>query len=150
MTISHFIKTKLSYIAGVLLLAVVVSYAAFRSKDIVMGVHMSVAGITNGQKFTDNFVTLSGMAENATALVVNNRLIPVDQKGFFQEQIILLPGYNTVTLSAHDKFGKATEKNYVLYMEKGVSALGMTAHAGVTTGEQNGTNSKTDSVDKKL
>lgn len=116
-------KIKIQVIFGVLLFAVLASYTLYRTKDVLFGVHMYVSGITNGENFKDNFVTLTGIAKNASQLILNNRTIPVDQKGIFKEAMVLLPGYNTITISAKDKFGKATEKSFSVYYRSPESGL---------------------------
>jgi hypothetical protein len=41
---------------------------------------------------------------------MNGQSIPVTESGGFAEPFLLNRGYNRITLSAHDRYGKATER----------------------------------------
>ena len=92
-------------------------YAFFVSKDLILGVKISNVNLADGATVTSNIVKLTGNAKNATDLTLDGREISVDQKGNFNETIALLPGYNIINLKAEDKFGYVDEKNYKLNYE---------------------------------
>ena len=92
----------------------IILYAFFISKDLLFGVKIEDVNIVDGTKVTDNIMKITGNAKNAINLTLNDRPISIDQKGNFNETIILLPGYNIVDIKAKDEFGNSDEKNYKL------------------------------------
>jgi hypothetical protein len=107
-------KKVLKIIILSIFLLFIVTYAFFRSKDLIFGVKISNVNIIDGSKVTDNILKITGNAENAINLTLNDRTISIDQKGNFNETIILLPGYNVINIKAKDEFGNSDEKNYKL------------------------------------
>ncbi len=59
-----------------------------------------------------SLATVKGVADKATHLTLNGREIFIDKDGNFSESIAVLPGFSVVTLNAHDKFGKTSEKKF--------------------------------------
>ena len=103
---------KISFISVLFLFIIV--YAFFRSKDLIFGVKIKNVNIVDGSKVTNNVMEITGNAKNATNLILDGRVISVDQKGNFDETITLLSGYNIINIKAQDKFGHVDEKNYKL------------------------------------
>lgn len=98
---------------GTLFLFILI-FAFFRSKDLIFGVKIKNVSIINGATESSNVLKVTGNAKNATLLSLNGREISLDQNGNFDETIILLKGYNIVTIKALDKFKHGDEKNYQL------------------------------------
>ncbi len=92
----------------------IVSYAFFRSKDLIFGVKIIDVNIMDGEKIEDNILNITGNAKNAIKLTLNDRIISIDQEGNFSETIVLNKGYNVISVEAKDKFGNGDEKNYKL------------------------------------
>ncbi len=97
----------------------IVSYAFFRSKDLIFGVKIKNVNIVDlptgqagGTKVETNIQNITGTAKNAVDISINDREISIDQDGNFNETIALLPGYNIIDIKAQDKFGHVDEKNY--------------------------------------
>ncbi len=101
----------------VIVLFILIGYYAFaRSAAVRQGVTLTVASITDGETVTDGTLHVAGTAKNATRLSLNDGPILIDQEGAFNEQLLLLPGYNIITLKAEDRFGKKAQKIFrVLY-----------------------------------
>lgn len=92
-------------------------FAFFRSKNLLFGVEIKNVNLINGAKAIESVQKITGNAKNATNLTLNDREISIDQQGNFNETISLLPGYNTISIKAKDKFGHSDEKNYQLIYE---------------------------------
>ncbi len=107
-------KKILKIVALSIFLLFIIVYAFFRSKDLIFGVKIRDVNIVDGSKVTDNILKITGNAENAINLTLNDRTISIDQKGNFNETFILLPGYNVINIKAKDEFGNSDEKNYKL------------------------------------
>ena len=96
------------------LIIFILVYAFIRSKGLIFGVTIKNVNLKNGETVTENVLNIDGNAKNAISLSLNDREISVDQDGNFNETVLLLPGYNTVTIKAKDKFGNSDEKDYQL------------------------------------
>lgn len=92
-------------------------YAFFRSHDLIFGVQIKDVNITDGMETTESIQKITGNAENAILLSLNDREISIDEKGNFNETIALLLGYNVVTIKAKDKFGYVDEENYKIILK---------------------------------
>lgn len=90
-------------------------YAYFRTKDIVRGVKIDTVNIADGQTYTESYLPITGVAKNASVIALDGREISVSQSGEFADALLLLPGYNIISLSAKDKFGHEVAKNYQVY-----------------------------------
>jgi len=108
------VKKILKTVSLSIFLLFIIIYAFFRSKDLVFGVKIRDVNIIDGVKVTDNIIKITGNAENAVNLTLNDRVISVDEKGNFNETIALLSGYNIISIKAKDEFGNSDKKNYKL------------------------------------
>ena len=96
----------------------IIIFAFSRSKDLIVGVKIKDANLTDGITVIDNIITVAGNAKNAVNLNLNGREISIDQEGNFKETIALLLGYNIINIKARDKFGYEDEENYKLIYKK--------------------------------
>jgi hypothetical protein len=85
-------------------------YGIWGSHSLIFGVKIKNVDL----KITENIMQFTGNAEKATSLILNGREISVNEAGDFDETLVLLSGYNIITLIAKDKFGYVDEKNYKL------------------------------------
>ena len=97
----------------------ILTYAFFRSQDLISGVkikNVNIDGLPaqSGTKVVSNVIKVTGNAKNAINLAINAREISIDKSGNFNETIALLSGYNIMNIIAKDKFGYVDEKNYKL------------------------------------
>ena len=109
---------KILQIAGLAVFFIlIISYAFFRSEDLIFGVKIKNVNLNglpaqSGATISSNIVKVTGNAKNAIKLTLNSREISVDLQGSFNETIALLSGYNIISIRAQDKFGYIDEKNY--------------------------------------
>ncbi len=94
-------------------------FAFINSRNLIFGVRIKDVNINgspiiDGSKITNNIIEITGYAKHAINVTLNGREISVDRYGDFDENIILLSGYNTITITAKDKFGNVDQKNYQL------------------------------------
>lgn len=92
----------------------IASYAFFNARDLILGVKIKDVKLVQGADSDINILKITGNAKNAKILTLNGREISIDQQGNFEETIVLLLGYNILTLKAEDKFGYKDEKDYQL------------------------------------
>ena len=96
----------------------IIIYTFFNTRELIFGVKIKNVNLERGKieetRNEENIVKITGNAKNAKILTLNGREISIDQKGNFNETIVLLVGYNTIDLKAEGKFGDKDEKNYQL------------------------------------
>lgn len=98
----------------IVLFLFILVYAFIRSWGLIFGLKIKNVSISNGATYTESLLNVTGNAKHAVLLTLNDREISINQKGDFNETISLLPGYNTISLKAKDKFSNSDEKNYQL------------------------------------
>ncbi len=90
----------------------IISFTLFNTKAISRGISLKVDGIENGVVYTDSVKEINGNAKHSKHLLINGREINISQDGSFKDFLVLAPGYNIITISAEDKFGKITKEIY--------------------------------------
>ena len=105
-------KKRIELFLLALLFVGIGGYGYLRARDLIVGVTIKVAGITDGESVHDPYLAVSGTAQRASILTINGAPIDIDQSGNFHDDRTLSPGYNVLTFHAADKFGKETTKTY--------------------------------------
>ena len=97
-------------------------YAYRQSRDYILGSRVIINEPHNGSLITDESIIVNGNAQNIAYISLNDSPIFVDSKGDFREKILLLDGYNIISVKAQDRFGKKTEKSVeVIYHAKEIA-----------------------------
>ncbi len=97
---------------------ILISYAYFTSHNFINGPKIIVIEPISGSSITTSSMTLKGTALRIKDISLNGRPILIDEKGNFNEVLVLSPGYNVSLLSAHDKFGRTTEYKIELVYQR--------------------------------
>ena len=100
-----------------LIVLFIVGYAAFRSEDLIRGPKIQVTSPSTGETMESENVNISGKAERIATLFMNGRQVFTDDKGNFNESLLLAYGYNIIELKAKDKFGRATSRTLELVLK---------------------------------
>lgn len=108
-------KKLLSYGGIIIFVVIIVGYGIWRSRDLLFGINISVAGISDGMTTTESIVSFGGVANHASEITVDGRIVPLAQDGTWTDTISLLAGYNVVTIAAKDKFGRTISNEYRIY-----------------------------------
>ncbi len=111
-------KKILRWLGIVLLFVVIVGYAVFRSRDLLFGIQFTVNGLTDGMTVDSSILELKGDARHANEIRVDNQPIPLSEAGSWHDSLILMEGYNVVTIRATDKFGRTITHEYRVYYKK--------------------------------
>jgi len=98
-------------------------YITFNTRLVSKGISLSIDGIENGKIYTEGSLEIDGNAKRAKHLLVNGREVYLDQEGNFKDLIILLPGYNVISVTAEDKFGKVTKNVFEIIREEEIINL---------------------------
>ena len=110
-------KQKFKYGLVGVLFAVIAVYALFTAKDLIFGIKIKVNNLKQGEVVNDPLLKLSGIANHASELSINNNKVFLDRVGTFTDSLLLAPGYNIITVKAKDKFGKETEKSFQVVLK---------------------------------
>ena len=99
---------------GAIVLIIITIYAISRSMNYARGPKIDLVGPINNSYVASTTVSFKGMVERAHDLTINGMVIPIDEKGNFEDKIIIFPGINTITLEAKDQFGRNTKTQITL------------------------------------
>jgi hypothetical protein len=98
-----------------IIIAVIIGiYTYSRSIDYFTGPSIVLTCPRSGATTTDPYVEIRGHAERIAKLRLNQRPIFTDDDGVFTESLLLMPGYNILTLEADDIFGRNIKENIEL------------------------------------
>lgn len=112
-------KRIIGIVLTTLIVILVGFYAYWQSKDYIEGSRITFLEPKDGSSVQTEAVIIEGNAKNIAYISLNDSPIFVDSKGDFREKILLLDGYNIISVKAQDRFGKKTEKNIsVVYNKK--------------------------------
>jgi hypothetical protein len=126
LTLSGYVKIAL-ILAG---LGLALWYIQFQARYFIEGPMIAVeAPLEVVQR--DRIISLSGVAQNITDITLNGRKIYTDEKGRFEEPLVLENGYTIVTLVAKDRFGRHTSLSKEFFYTK------TTEHASLPHANQN-------------
>ncbi len=93
----------------ILIFCVVIGYAIFATHDFILGPSLIITEPLNGSSFTISSIHIKGVVERIRDISLNGRSITMDDKGNFNETVLLAPGYNIFTFIVKDKFGRNKE-----------------------------------------
>jgi hypothetical protein len=111
-------KKVVSYGSVILLIAIIIGYGIWRSRDLLFGIKLTATGISDGMTTTESLLDFSGTAHHANGITVNGETVPLSGDGEWHDTIALLDGYNVVTVTATDRFGRTISKTYRVYYNK--------------------------------
>ena len=103
---SFYLKTGL---LGLFIL-IIFAYSFIQTKNLIFGPVIHLSSPINGQTYTNPLIDIKGSAKNANYLEMDDRSIFTDEKGHFEDKMLLSPGYNIIKFKAQDKFGNKVEK----------------------------------------
>ncbi len=85
-------------------------YTGYEIQKVIFGPRIHIDYPQNGALVSDSLLEVKGVAQNINDISLNDRKIFIDEKGNFDEEVLLQYGYNALVLKAVDKFGRQTEK----------------------------------------
>ena len=110
-------KKYLRYGSLTLLALVMFGYSLYRASDLLFGIHLAVLGIKDGESVAAGTIDLSGSADHAIGVSIDGHPVSIDTAGAWQDTIALVPGYNSVRVSAADKFGRDVSSQFAVYYD---------------------------------
>ena len=149
-------RRKLAVILAVIFLLSFLIYTGFEAEKLIFGPQISLISPKDGDTLEGlGSLSVVGTTKNVSFLSLDGRQIFTDINGNFNESLVLLPGYNIITLSAKGRYGKEISKKLQLYLVKelkntfvGISSATTTENLASSTSTSTGTTSS--SIKKKL
>lgn len=112
-------KLRLKIIALAIVALAFLGYAYWQAKDLLQGPQIHITAPENGALISSTTkIIIKGYAENTVELILNGNTVFIDESGRFEEPMLLSKGYNLITLSAKDRFGKSVEETIELVHER--------------------------------
>jgi hypothetical protein len=92
----------------------IVIYAIFRSLNYIHGPVIEIFQPLDGSAIASTTATIIGRADRVNSLTMNGKTIFIDESGNFKETLVMFPGINIITFSAHDQFGRTVHRQLQL------------------------------------
>ena len=103
-------KLSPASITIIVVILIVMGYAAYQLEDVFVGPRITVSSPADGATFTEPLIEISGTAKNVAHITLNDLPIFVSAESAFKEKLLLASGYNIIEISAKDRFGRETTK----------------------------------------
>lgn len=104
-------RRRLILTLSFIVLVGLVLYGIYQAREYLRGPEVSIENRTqNG-----HLLEVSGTAERIAFLSLQGKPIFTDENGRWQETALLLPGYNSMTVVATDRFGRKMEEHFEAY-----------------------------------
>jgi len=100
----------LRLLGTILLIAIIVFYAIWRSLDYVHGPDITITGPANGALATSSVITISGRGYRTNDITLNGKAVTTDTQGNFEETILIFPGLNKILVAGTDQFGRHSSR----------------------------------------
>ena len=105
----YYSDSKISIAALGFFFVLVLGYAGFEARGVISGPKVALS--SQAAAVHDPLVTISGRADRITSLTLNGTAVPVTQDGAFNQQYLLSPGENTITIEGKDEYGRIASQN---------------------------------------
>lgn len=105
----YYSDSKISIAALGFFFVLVLSYAGFEARGFISGPKVVMS--SQAAAVHDPLVTISGHADRITSLTLNGTAVPVTQEGIFDQQYLLSPGENTITVEGKDEYGRTASQS---------------------------------------
>lgn len=100
-------NTRFFIIVGFFLLFVL--YGIFEGVKLYQGPSLTL-NTPSYATVTGPLFTVSGVVKRSAYLTLNDRQIFADTKGYFEDKLLLSPGYNIIEVEVKDRFEKQVSK----------------------------------------
>ncbi len=108
-------KTKIKIFLLTFGLLSISAFTVFELRKVIGGPKLTLECNCDYIQSDKNTYKLSGNTKNVSEIIIGDRKIYIDMKGGFQENILLYPGINLITIKSLDKFGKEVKKEVSIY-----------------------------------
>lgn len=108
---------RMVYIATFLFIIIFVSYLISQYRAFTGAPVLNVQTPKEGEVFSKDTILISGNTDKDAQVYINNQKISVDEKGNFQQEVLLNSGVNKLSIEAESKLGKRTKVTRTIQIE---------------------------------
>jgi hypothetical protein len=108
-------KTKIKIFLLVFGLLSISAFTVFELRKVISGPELTLECECDYIHSDKNTYKLLGKTKNVSEIIIGDRKIYIDIKGGFEEDILLYPGVNLITIKSLDRFGKEVKKEVSIY-----------------------------------
>jgi hypothetical protein len=105
---------RVQFIIGLILAVAIVGYTVRAFWDYADGPELAISFPADGYSTTSPLITVTGKAERAHFISLNDRPIYIDEEGNWKETLLLKPGYTIIKAFVRDRFGR--EQSSLIYV----------------------------------
>lgn len=105
---------RIQFILGSILVCAIVLYSFYAFWKYIGGPELSITFPHDGYSTTSPLITVTGMAQSAHFITLNDRPIHIDEQGNWKETLLLQPGYTIIKAFVRDRFGR--EQSSLIYV----------------------------------
>ena len=106
----------------VVLLGAGIAYGLYQTRELRLGPQITIDTPSDRISTTDKIVKVRGNAHNISFITLNDRQIFVDAEGVFDEEILMYPGYNIISVKVQDRFKRIREKRMEVFLKSNALA----------------------------
>jgi len=104
----------MKYFLGAVFFAAISAYAAYELSGLWRRPTLTLIYPTAGQTLTEELLTVRGLAVGPVKLTINGAPAILSAAGDFETKLLLARGYNTISFSGTDRFGRSIEQTLPL------------------------------------
>lgn len=112
---------------------VILSYAYYKTKDLIEGPSITVFSPENGAEVATPVIAVTGITTNIAKITLNGHPISVDEAGAFSEEVAIPEGYTILSVKGEDRFGKQKEVTLSLVRKAAANRSERSEQTGTTT-----------------
>ena len=138
-------RSIIKAVLAILILTLIAWYGYFEARAFLRGPVLDIQEPENGSRVTSDIIDIKGTAHNISQITLNGRAIYITKEGVFNEKLVLMPGYNIITLEAANRFNKETRETLTLiyapltkrlpYMQNATSSATTSIQAATSSAE---------------
>jgi hypothetical protein len=110
-------KINIKLVLIILLAGFLGVYFLYQSREYLSGPEIIIESPFSGEVVRQSYLEVRGQAINVSSLSLNGRQIFTNERGNFEEGLLLARGYNIIEVAATDKFGRVKKEKREVILE---------------------------------
>ena len=102
------------YVLAVIFFGAVLTYAIYQLSGVTHQPKLNIDSPVNGATVKNELITISGRADGLIRLSLDDEKVTLQANGQFATELLVAEGYNIITLSGADRFGRTVKKKLQL------------------------------------
>src|SRR3989344_5056755 len=98
------------YIIFAAVIVLVAGYFFYEAKEVIFVANLGIFEPVNGATLEASVMHVAGKTRPKLSVWAGGRIFTSDEKGNFEGELPLSPGYNQIGFSVKDRFGNETKK----------------------------------------